>query len=597
MASKETIHLEVKSDIGKVSKEAEGAAGNIAFMGVSLNSVKAGFKKLATTAKASFATIKAGIMSTGIGALVIAVISLTTYFTKTKRGADMLKRAMAGVGAVVSVLTDSFSKVGEMMVGAFSNPKQAIKDLWEALKKNLLNRITGVIDQFKALGKVMEGVFSLDWDQVKEGAEEFKIALIQVSTGMDEVQQKNFAETIKNITTEMNNEATAMMALEGRLQSLRDMENSFMIQKAATRQEIERARLIAEDETKSAEERLENLKKALELEAETTKQEIELAKERVAIQQEQMLLSENLAEDEEKLAQLKVALIEAETASIKMRRRVVTEVNALEREIQAEEKARAKEKQDILDAEFDAMVKANEEWNAEQAKKFAKTAEEDAMLLELQQQNSLAAIENLKERALAELAIQEEKELASAELMENSEAMKAAIAEKFTGKRAEVEKKFNTDKKKWAEMSSEAQLDIMSSTAGNMIKILGEETAAGKAMAVTQATIDTYKGATAAYSAMAGIPYVGPVLGAIAAGAAVASGLANVKAILSADESGAVDDKTVKATAEAPAPEMLSGKFELGGGVEPEPLKAFVVTDEMTNSQDQLANIRRRATV
>ena len=46
-----------------------------------------------------------------------------------------------------------------------------------------------------------------------------------------------------------------------------------------------------------------------------------------------------------------------------------------------------------------------------------------------------------------------------------------------------------------------------------------------------------------------------------------------------------------------PAPEMLSGKFELGGGQAPEPLKAIVVTDEMTNSQDQLANIRRRATV
>jgi uncharacterized SAM-binding protein YcdF (DUF218 family) len=539
MASKETIHLEVKSDIGKVSKEAEGAAGNIAFMGVSLNSVKAGFKKLATTAKASFATIRAGIMSTGIGALLIAVTSLVTYFTNTKRGADKLSQAFAGISAVASVLTDRLSKVGEAISYVFSG-------------------------EFRKAGEALKGTFA-------------------------------------GIADEIEREVTAMVELEKRTQRLRDADNAFMVQKAATRQEIEKARLIAEDETKSAKERLTNLKKALELEAETTKQEIELAKERVAIQREEMLLSENMAEDEEKLAQLKVALIETETASIKMRRRVVTEVNALEREIHAEEKARAKEKQDILDAEFDAMVKANEEWNVEQAKKFAKTAEEDTMLLELQQQNSLAAIENLKERALAELEIQEEKELTSAELMENSEEMKAAIAEKYTGKRAEVEKKFNTDKKKWSEMSSAAQLDIMSSTAGNMIKILGEETAAGKAMAVTQATIDTYKGATAAYAAMASIPYVGPVLGGIAAAAAVAAGLANVKAILSADASGGGSGggapSTGGASAQAPAPEMLSGKFELGGGMEPEPLKAFVVTDEMTNSQDQLANIRRRATV
>ena len=52
-----------------------------------------------------------------------------------------------------------------------------------------------------------------------------------------------------------------------------------------------------------------------------------------------------------------------------------------------------------------------------------------------------------------------------------------------------------------------------------------------------------------------------------------------------------------RAASATPAPQMMSGQFELGGGIAPEPVKAFVVTDEMTNSQDQLANIRRRATI
>ena len=51
------------------------------------------------------------------------------------------------------------------------------------------------------------------------------------------------------------------------------------------------------------------------------------------------------------------------------------------------------------------------------------------------------------------------------------------------------------------------------------------------------------------------------------------------------------------APAQPPAPQMMSGAFELSGGVEPEPTRAYVVTDEMTNSQNQLANIRRRATI
>jgi hypothetical protein len=52
-------------------------------------------------------------------------------------------------------------------------------------------------------------------------------------------------------------------------------------------------------------------------------------------------------------------------------------------------------------------------------------------------------------------------------------------------------------------------------------------------VAIAEATIDTYKAATGAYSAMAGIPIVGPALGAAAAAAAIAVGLANVKRIKS----------------------------------------------------------------
>jgi len=80
------------------------------------------------------------------------------------------------------------------------------------------------------------------------------------------------------------------------------------------------------------------------------------------------------------------------------------------------------------------------------------------------------------------------------------------------------------------------KLQLASNTLNNLASILGKESAAGKAVAVAQATIDTYKAATSAYSAMAGIPVVGPVLGGIAAGAAVVAGLANVKKIVATKE-------------------------------------------------------------
>lgn len=52
-----------------------------------------------------------------------------------------------------------------------------------------------------------------------------------------------------------------------------------------------------------------------------------------------------------------------------------------------------------------------------------------------------------------------------------------------------------------------------------------------KAFAYAQAAIDTYTAANAAYKAMAGIPYVGPVLGAAAAASTIGLGLANVAKI------------------------------------------------------------------
>lgn len=83
------------------------------------------------------------------------------------------------------------------------------------------------------------------------------------------------------------------------------------------------------------------------------------------------------------------------------------------------------------------------------------------------------------------------------------------------------------------------KLSLASSTLNNLSSILGKESAAGKAVAVAQATIDTYRAATAAYASLAGIPIVGPALGAIAAGAAIGAGLANVKKITAVKEAKA----------------------------------------------------------
>lgn len=129
-------------------------------------------------------------------------------------------------------------------------------------------------------------------------------------------------------------------------------------------------------------------------------------------------------------------------------------------------------------------------------------------------------------------------------------------------------------------------------------KLAGEDTKAGKALAVSGALISTYLSAQKAFESqfkpLATID--SPVRGAIAAAAAVATGLANVKAILSVDPNG---ETQTKSAVSAPAfnvvgtsvsnqlLDTIAGQLGnpsglLGDGL----VRAYVVGSDVTNQQN-----------
>ena len=140
-----------------------------------------------------------------------------------------------------------------------------------------------------------------------------------------------------------------------------------------------------------------------------------------------------------------------------------------------------------------------------------------------------------------------------------------------------------------AKERKEAELEAFSSLAGALGDLAGEN----KALAIAQATIDTFAGANKAFAQ-------GGVAGFVTGAAIIAGGLANVRKILATDVpgGGGGGGSVPSATQQAPAPQMVSGAFTLGGATPDfEPARAFVVSDDITNSQNKLANIRRRATI
>ena len=515
----ENININVKSNIGDVSKDAGNAASEFKVMGVSLNGVKKGFASAAVTAKGMFGSIKAGLISTGIGAFVVLVGSLIAYFKSTKDGAEKLERVLAGFGATVSVITDRLSSFGKVIVSAFEDPQQAVKDLWEAIKTNLLNRMTGIIDAFGFLGKTIKAALTLDFDEIKENAAGFGESMIQVATGVDDLTGK-MAEGFKSVADEINNDVAAAMKLKKATQELRQLENDFAIDRAKTRQEIQKARLEALDESKTQEERLAALQKANDLELKTTAAAIEMQKEKIRIQAETMDLSKNLQEDEDALVALEVELINLKTQSFQTQKRLATEMETLTNEIRANEKAAEKEKADAIKKAADDEIK--------EAERVAK--EKEAIT---------KAVETFKESTI-------------------KQGFGAAAA------------------------------------------MAGENTALSKGVAAAQVIYNTQQGIMAAMGATSVadklIPYPLRLANAIATGVMGATALSKIMST-NPTSGGGGGGVQAPATPATPAPQMMSGAFELSGGLEPEPMKAFVVTDEMTNSQNQLANIRRRATI
>jgi len=166
--------------------------------------------------------------------------------------------------------------------------------------------------------------------------------------------------------------------------------------------------------------------------------------------------------------------------------------------------------------------------------------------------------------------------------------LKKEMARKSGMDTTAIEKEFNKEKSLLIQENVNTQLEAFSGLAGALSSLAGEN----KALAVASAVIDTYVGANKAFAQ-------GGVAGFVTGAAVIAAGLNNVRTILATDvpTSGGGGGGGISAPAAPPAPQMMSGAFELSGGVEPEPTRAYVVTDEMTNSQNQLANIRRRATI
>ena len=271
MAVKKEIEINVNTS--KAEKNVEnlesGVSGVTSQIDKMTGGLVSGFKKGVSGIKqgiTAMKSLKVAIAATGIGLLLVAIGSLTSYFTKTQRGADKLSQALKGMGAVVDVLIDRFSTFGEGIFAIFSG-------------------------DFSKGVDILKGSF----------------------TGLGE---------------EIRKEGKAAIELEKAQQALEDRQIELIKVNAQRRASIEELRLTAEDENKTNEERAEALRQAAALQNQIADDEIAIAKERARIIRERVALGESSRQDIEDQANAEARVIELEAERSRRLRTLQTRLNA-----------------------------------------------------------------------------------------------------------------------------------------------------------------------------------------------------------------------------------------------------------------------------
>jgi len=265
---------DVTKSIDKVGESVDGTSGAVSGLTGQLDKMTGGavtgFRNLSggiTNGVRGLQSFKVALAATGIGVILLAIGSLVSFFTSTKRGAEQLKVATQALGAAFDVIRDRISKVGGALVKFFTGD------------------FKGALDDVK-------GAFT-------------------------------------GITDEIIRETKAAGDLQKAMNALKDEERDFIKQRAETNKQIAEARLLAEDDTLAVEERIEALQRAVDLEQETVARQIELAEERARIAREQVALGESMEEDLQAVAEAEAAVIDLQTASLRTQKRLQTELNSL----------------------------------------------------------------------------------------------------------------------------------------------------------------------------------------------------------------------------------------------------------------------------
>jgi hypothetical protein len=574
MAEKIVIPIEVQGskavkDINKVNDALDNT-------GKAAEGSKKGFGSLA-------GLLKGGL---GIGAVMSLLDSLGGALMENQKVQDLMNKAMVVFQGVVNGVIEVLEPLFGWLEKVFKDPVKSIKEFGELIKQNLINRFNGLLELIPKLGKAISLLLKGEFSEAgKVAVNAFgKVALgVEDTVGLVEKGVKVVSDAVVKIgkaTKKAFDNKDALAAAENNLARL-----SILFQGIVEKYDLmaEKQRQLRDDETKTIEERIkanEELSKVLD---EGQKKERENIEARIGIIQMQNNLLGKTKERTNEILSLQQELtgIDAKYAGLKSEQ--LTNINSLE-----------KEKIELKRAEVEGTLEANKIIADSEAELAAQGMDQfEKKMAAIQQEYEARRkllddeVSQLKEGTQAYVDAQNEKKVLDAQYTADTKALAKERAD------------YETEQ---AKLVAENQMSAVMGALSGVQSLVGENSKFGKALAVSMAIIDTYSGATKALAQ-------GGTFGFIGAAGVIASGLANVRAIMQQELPGVEGDSSGGGGVSMTAPTgpnvgIISGQInssaQLLGSLNNSlstPPRAYVVGQDVNSQQSLDRHIRQNATL
>ena len=555
-----------------------------------LGALEKGVKDVGTETKKQTSAVKSlsngfkglGLVFKGLGLGIVLKLAnrLWEALQKNQRIADTVTTAFNMIGVVVGKLSEvitevvnrtgssaeNFDALGRIMKNliklaleplklTFFSVALVIKEVQLAWEKSWLGK--GDIEKINKLQKQISGYKEEIRSATEETIKAGKSIIVDFKEGVGEIQKLGkattvaFNNTFKDVTVKsVHEQAKAVTQATNNLGLLQAKHREVIIEFET---QAEKQRQIRDDISQSIDDRIKANDELLIISQKQADAEIEALKEQQGALRSQMLVNVDNADIKAQIAELNNAIAETEFRKTQLEKESGEQNNAL----LAEQLAN---RQELAKIGIDEVQRQKTEF------------------------------ENERDRLvkMAELTISNEEER-NAKILQIKEQFNAKINKIDAD---EKDKQDAIDKQELADKIAleDAKRQAIQSGLSGIGALVGESSKAGKAIAVANATIDTFAGANKAIAQ-------GGIIGLASAVGIIATGLANVRSILQTDIPGESGGGTAPAT-----PEVVDNTVPVAptfGAITADapPVQAFVVESDVSSSQALQNDLNLQATL